>query len=237
MTRNRTISILVLLAALSSLSVSEDKRPPRIVRVVGTADVKAIPDRAVIELGVAKQDVSAVLAKKSADDAARDILAHLRSNGIPEKDMQTTFLALRPQFDIHDGMRISYFVAEQRISFTVHDLSRIDSLLESLIKAGGNRIDSVRYEVSELRKYRDEARDLAMKAAREKAIALARALGQDIGKAYSIEEVAQSAYDYSAGLMSNTAFEHSGAPTNTGLTTAPGESTISASVVVSFDLQ
>ena len=229
--------ICVLLVLFSTWAIAEDKLPPRVVRVTGTADVRTTPDKAVIELGVEKQSVSATLAKKSADAAARDILANLRSNGIAEKDMQTTFLSLQPQFNYRKGMRISYFVAEQTISFTVHDLPRLDSLLESLIKAGGNRIDSIRYEVSDLRKYRDEARDLAVKAAREKAIALARALGQDVGKAYSIEEVAQPAYEYAvAGLLSNESLERTRIHDKSGPTTAPGESTISASVVVSFDL-
>ena len=235
---NRRVRILacVLLVLISSFAFAEEKLPPRVVRVIGTADVKTVPDEAVIELGVEKQSVSAAQAKKAAAAAARDVLADLKKNGVVEKDMQTTFLALRPQFNYRKGMRISYFVAEQTISFTVRDLSRLDSLLESLIKAGGNRIDSIHYEVSDLRKYRDEARDLAVKAAREKASALAKALGQEVGKAYSIEEVAQPRYEYSGGLMSNTFFEHDKSPAKTGPSTAPGESTISASVVVSFDL-
>src|SRR5215467_8125694 len=164
MNQRTTILPCILLVLLSSLAGAEDKLPPRVVRVIGTADVKTVPDQAVVELGVEKQSVSAALAKKSADAAAQDILADLRRNGVAEKDMQTTFLALRPQFNYRKGMKISYFVAEQTILFTVRDLPRLDSLLESLIKAGGNRIDSIRYEVSDLRKYRDEARDLAVKA-------------------------------------------------------------------------
>jgi uncharacterized protein YggE len=38
-------------------------------------------------------------------------------------------------------------------------VAKLDSLLEALIKAGGNRIDSIGYETSDLRKYRDQARE------------------------------------------------------------------------------
>src|SRR5260370_27188660 len=58
--------------------------------------------------------------------------------------------------------------------------------------AGANHIGGVEYQSSELRKYTDEAGDAAAKAAREKADALAKALGNQIGKTYSIEEVQQS---------------------------------------------
>lgn len=226
--------VLSMLFVVTTLAVAEDRLPPKVVRVVGTSEVKVIPDRAVIEIGVEKQNVNASVAKQMADAAARRLLASLRANGVDEKDIQTTFLSLQPQFDYRKGMRISYFVAEQTLSVTVRDLAKLDSLLESVIKAGGNRVDSIQYEASDLRKYRDQARDLAVKAAREKAHALAQALGQDIGKPYSIEEMPEFGYDISAGITrsDNEASKERGR----GPATAAGQRTIIARVIVSFDL-
>ena len=133
-------------------------------------------------------------------------------------------------------MRISYFAAEQTMTITVRDISKLDVLVESLVKAGGNRIDSIQYETSDLRKYRDQARDLAVKAAREKAQALAAALGQQIGKAQSIEEVPESTYQ-GYGFLANTSFESRVTKGKSlGPSTAAGQNTISASVIVSFEL-
>src|SRR5262245_13568678 len=119
---------------LSTLAGAEEKLLTKVVRVTGTGDVKVVPDRAVIDLGVEKQDPSAAVAKQAESAAARRILAALRANAIDEKDVQTTFLSLRPQFNYRKGMRISYFVAEQTLSVTVRDLSKLDALVESLIK-------------------------------------------------------------------------------------------------------
>src|SRR5260370_2486197 len=132
-------------------------------------------------------------------------------------------------------MRIAYFTAEQSITVTVRDITKLDTLLESLIKAGGNRIDSIQYETSDMRKHRDRARDLAVKAAREKAEALAKALGQEIGKAYSIEEVPESNNEYAWGYASNVSRETMGLRPS-GPTTPAGQKTVSASVTVPFDL-
>jgi uncharacterized protein YggE len=223
------------LICLTGFAFAQDKLPPRVVRVVGTAEVKVVPDRAVIDLGVEKQDPNAAAAKAATDKAARQILAALRSNGIDEKDMQTTYLALRPESYTRKGARISYFVAEETLSITVRDISKIDTLLDALVRAGGNRISSVSYETSDLRKYRDQARDLAVRAAREKATALAQALGQDVGKAYSIDETAD--FGFSAGLQANSSFSYYGGRDKApGPSLAPGQKTISASVTVSFDL-
>jgi uncharacterized protein YggE len=230
----KTFAVAAAVLVMSVLGLSEDKPPLKTVRVTGTAEIKVVPDRAVIELGVEKQSASASMAKQSADAAARKILASLHANGVDEKDIQTTFLYLQPQFNYRRGMRISYFVAAQTLTVTIRDLSRLDALLESLIRAGGNRIDSIQYETSDLRKYHDDARERAVKAAREKAQALAAAIGQEIGKAQTIEELAEPA-GQSYGFMSNTSFEVSKTRAQSSAT-APGEKSISASVVVAFEL-
>jgi hypothetical protein len=120
------------------------------------------------------------------------------------------------------------------MSVTVRDLSKLDTLLQGLIAAGGNRIDSVEYETSDLRKYRDQARELAVKAAREKAQAMAHALGQEIGKAQSIEEAADSR-SYGANNYLNNSIEEGGY-TRKSPSTSAGQARISASVTVSFEL-
>ena len=228
------LKIAVAFCVFAGLAMAEDRLPSKVIRVVGTAEVKVVPDRAVIDIGVEKQDPSASVAKHAEDAAARRILVALRTFGIDEKDVQTTYLSLQPQSYTRKGVRISYFVAAQTMTITVRDLSKLDTLLETLIKAGGNRIDSISYETSDLRKYRDQARGEAVKAAREKAGALATALGQDIGKAQSIEEVPD--YSFSAGLQANTNFEAFSRDKAAAPTIAAGQKTISASVTVSFEL-
>lgn len=235
------VFLLTGLAAAQNNDNVNANLPARVVRVMGTADVKVVPDRAVIELGVEKQNPGAAAAKQAADAASRKIIAALRDNGVDAKDIQTTYLSLQPQSYVRKGVRISYFVAAQTLSVTVRDLPKLDSLLEALVKAGGNRIDSIRYETSDLRKYRDQARDLAMKAAHEKADAMAHALGQQIGKAQMIDEVPE--YSYASAAVQNYV-----PPSPRQIygelerlrpamsSTAAGQQSISASVVVSFEL-
>lgn len=231
----KPMKIAVVLCVLAGLAVAEDKLPAKFVRVIGTSEVKVVPDRAVIEVGVEKQAPRASVAKHAEDAAARQILAALRANGIDEKDIQTTYLWLQQRSSYVKKERVFYFVAAQTMTVTVRDLTKLDALLETLVQAGGNRIDSIGYETSNLRKYRDQARDLAVKAAREKAEALAQALGQDIGKAQSIEEVPESSYQFS-GLLANASAEDSSRAKVAGPSLAAGQKTISASVTVQFEL-
>jgi len=209
---------------------------PKIVKTTGTAEVKVTPDRAVIELGVERQSATAKEAKAAVAYTSRKILAALKALKIEDKDIQTAYLYLQPMIDYRKGVRITNFTAGQSLSVTVRDLSKLDGVMDAVISAGANQIGGIEYQSSDMRKYRDQARDAAAKAAREKAEALAGALGNQIGKTHSIEEVQQTEeyYGVIGGLVPNLAIPEktrSRAPS-----TAPGELTVKASVVVSFDL-
>jgi uncharacterized protein YggE len=207
--------------------------PPKVVKTTGTAEVKVTPDRAVLQVGVERQSPTAKNAKFAVDNTSRKILAALRAAGVDDKDIQTAYLDLQPTSYYQKQVRINNFTATQSLSVTVRDLSKLDSVMDAVMSAGANRVDGIEYQSSELRKYKDQARDEAVKAAKEKAEALAKGLGNQVGKTYSIEEFQQWDGSQMFGLAANAYVDktRSSAPS-----TAPGQLTVTASVIVSFDL-
>ena len=203
------------------------------MKTTGTAEIKVTPDRAVIQVGVERQSVTAKAAKVAADGVSRKLLAVLKTQGIDDKDVQTAYLALQPTSYYEKHVRINNFTATQTLSVTVRNLSKLDGVMDAVMSAGANRIDGIEYQSSELRKYKDQARDEAAKAAKEKAVALAQALGNQVGKTYSIQEVQQSETSYYA--YANVAME-GGAGKLRSPSTASGQLTVTASVIVTFDL-
>ena len=226
------VAVVVLCFAALVAQGQEACSHPKIVKTTGTAELKVTPDQAVIQLGIEHQSVTAKNAKTAVAAASRKILAALKALRIDDKDIQTDYLSLQPMIDYRKGLRITNFTAEQSLSVEVRDLSKLDEVMEVVMSAGANNIGGIEYQSSELRKYKDEARDAAAKAAREKADALAKALGNQIGKTYSIEEVQQSENYYYSGLA-NTRLE---TQAKRAPSTAPGELTVKASVTVAFDL-
>jgi uncharacterized protein YggE len=205
---------------------------PKIVKTTGTAEVRVTPDRAVIQIGVERQSATAKGAKAIVDSTSRKILAALKASGIEDKDIQTAYLDLQPTSYYRKNVRITNFTASQALSLTVRELSKMDNVMDAVMSAGANRIDGIQYESSELRRFRDQARDEATQAAKEKAVALAQALGNQVGNTHSIEEDQQW---NSFGVAANAVVE-SGATRSKGPSTAPGQLTVTASVIVSFDL-
>ncbi len=232
----KTVIGLVVLCFIALIAQGQGACPnPKIVKTIGTAELKVTPDQALIQFGVERQSATARTAKVAVANVSRKILAALKGLGVEDKDIQTAYLYLQPMIDYRKGLRITNFTAEQSLSVTLRDLSKLDSVMDAVISAGANHIEGIQYQSSDLRKYKDQARDEAAKAAREKAEALAKALGNEIGKTYSVEEVPQTEGYYGVlnGYAANSAMEEdkSRAPS-----TAPGELTVKASVVVSFDL-
>ena len=118
--------------------------------------------------------------------------------------------------------------------------------MTGLITNGVNYVNGVDFRTTELRKYRDQARKMAIRAAKEKAEALTTELGAKLGKVYSI-----NAYDNGGiyggsfrggfnGSYNNsvqnviTTIPSGGASDNTVETFAVGMISVSASVNVSF---
>jgi len=226
--------VAVLCLAFCLAQGQEPCAPPKVVKTTGTAEIKVTPDRAVIRVGVERQSATAKSAKVAVDNTSRKILAAFKAASIADKDIQTAYLDLQPTSYYEKRVRINNFTATQSLSVTIHDLSHLDNVMDAVMSAGANRIDGIEYQSSELRKYRDQARDEATKAAKEKAVALAQALGNQVGKTYSIEEVQQwDGYSMMGGLAANVAKERT---SGSAPSSAPGQLIVTASVIVSFDL-
>ena len=237
--RTATVALLVLLAAAAS-AFAEDKPEPRIVTVAGEAEVNVAPDEVVFDLTVSTFNKDLRVAKSQTDERLKNLIALARRYGVAEADTQTDYINLTPHYRGNNEARtlLGYSVRKDLV-LTLRDVTRAEGLLSELLAGDVTRINTVSFRSSQMRKYRDQARDMAMRAAREKASALAGSVGQKIGKAYSIEEESPTPRSYaSQNVMSNNSvsFESDSSSASEG-TLALGLIKISARVTVKFELE
>jgi uncharacterized protein len=183
--------ILVLVVTLSAGSIAgqerEDSRP--LVTVYGTADMRVVPDVVDVSIGVEIRGKELTPTIEQQTSRITDAIALIRKAGVDVKDIQTDFANITPVYsDSKNGRNLDYFIVRKGIAFTLKDTAKFDALLAALIQSGVNRVQNVRFRATEIRKYRDQAREMAVVAAREKAVALAAKLDQELGKAFSIDE-------------------------------------------------
>lgn len=164
------------------------------VTTVGTAEVLVVPDIALISVNVKKSAKELVTAKAEADRTIASIVEVAKSFGVIATDVKTSYFSIKEQYEsrkprseVSVDSLIGYRVAKSMV-IRLRQVNRYDEFLTALVKIGVSDIGDVSLESSEIRKYKDEARAKAIRAAREKAAAFARELGQTIGKAIQIEE-------------------------------------------------
>jgi uncharacterized protein YggE len=236
--RTATAVVLVMLAAAAA-AFAEDKPEPRLVTVAGEAEVNVAPDEVVFDLTVSTFNRELRVAKSQTDEKLKNIVALTKRYGVADADIQTDYINLVPRYRGDNEARslLGYSVRKDLV-FTLRDVTRAEGLLSELLAGDVTRINTVSFRSSQMRKYRDQARDMAMRAAREKAAALAGAVGQKIGKAYSIEEEVPSRSYASQNVLSNnySTVESDTSSASEG-TLALGLIKISARVTVKFELE
>jgi uncharacterized protein YggE len=130
---------------------------------------------------------------------------------------------------------------------TLKEIGKFESLLTAALEAGANNVHGVQFRTTELRRYRDQARSLAIKAAQEKAVALAAELGQKVGRPLKIEEQQSNWWAWYggwwgggwSGAMTQNVVQNvsGGGQSSEDTTIAPGQITVNARVAVTFELE
>jgi uncharacterized protein YggE len=166
----------------------------RSIQVSGAAVVNVIPDRAMIQLGV-QSNGSTPDATQAANVAEiQRVIAAVRAVGVDAKDIATDYYIVYPVYDDYNSLVIKGYRINNTVSITLRDVNLTDDVILAALKAGANEVQDVQFYTSELRKFRDQARAMAMQAAREKAAALAETAGASTGCLISVNE--NSSYQY-----------------------------------------
>lgn len=234
-----TFFLLISLMALPNVLAQTVQQRP-LVTVSGQAEVMVVPDEVVFNVKASALDKDLLKARSRTDEVVKKVIALAKSYGIPPELVQTDYISLDERYSDEEATRkpsvfLGYAV-EKKVAISLRDVSKAERFLSELFSAGITSIQSVEFRTTQNRKYRDQARALAIKAAQEKATAYARELGQTIGKAYSITEEGLPNYATYSNTM-NVSRGVVGSYSEEPSTIALGQISITARVLVSFELQ
>lgn len=225
-----------------------DDRPK--ITVNGEAVVNVKPDKIVVTLGIETWDAEIMTAKQKNNDILKKAVAAIKGSGIPEKEIQTDHLSIEPRYkdDYRKDNFIGYFVRNAFV-VTLAETDKVEELVTKVLQAGVNYIHGIDFQTTEFKKYREQARDLALKAAKEKAEKMAGVLGQSVGAPIQINEnYSGSPWSYysswsgwgssrSQGMSQNAIQNVQGGSGEVSDTIALGKISIRANVSVTFELK
>jgi len=238
----------LLLSVLASDATRADEQFQRAsVSTTGEAIIYVKPDEVVLTFRVETFDQSLEKAKQQNDAASAKIVKAAKDVGVEEKHLQidTMTVELRYRGNERPINGIEGYITRRYYSAKLKDVKLLDKLIDAVLKNGANQLSGLEFRTTELRKHRDQARKMAIKAAKEKAELLAGELGGQVGGPRTITEGGSYYAGYFGGRnwMGNASqnamqVAPAAAGGEGGEETSPlGQIAVQASVSVTFDLK
>ena len=211
---------------------AETDQPPTVISVTGEAHISVPPDLAQIDAGVTSEAKTAREASDANNAAMGKVLLALKSAGLDEKDYQTSRLSLQAQNTVPKPgapSTITGYRASNRVTIRLRDVTKVASVIDTLVSSGANDIGGINFMVSQTSKLLDDARGQAVADARRKAEIYAKAAGVTLGSPLSITEEGAAQPMFRAKM----AMPMASAPTPI----AQGEETLSISVGMTWAIK
>lgn len=244
------ICIFSILTPVQTAEKAEEKPNPRIIAIPpeprlvttrGYAEVFVVPDEVIITLGVNSSSKDITEAKSQNDKKIKRIFATAGKYNVEPKNIQVDFIAVDPKYRDNNSTFVGFFV-HQTVSITLKNISKFDSFITSLFESGGYNVYGIQFSSTELKKYKDQASSLAVADAKEKANILAIQLGYKVIKPHTVKEDIINCWNsynnyWSSRGNANAAKNTDAENMCSGGNAALGQIKISASIIVSFELE
>jgi uncharacterized protein len=167
------------------------------IAVVGRGEVRGRPDIVTIQLGVSVTRRTVAEANRDAAELSRALLAALSGAGVAETDIQTSNLALNPNYEYPPNRqpKLTGYTFANTVSAKLRDIDAAASVIDGALSAAGDNaiLNGVHFALDDDAEAVVGARASAYADARSKAEQLAALAGVTLGAALAIEELAPGA--------------------------------------------
>ncbi|MFA7309925.1 MAG: SIMPL domain-containing protein [Candidatus Paceibacterota bacterium] len=170
------------------------------INVSGEGEVFAVPDTATFSVSVIETAKDVTTAQTAAVKKGNDIVAYLKSQGINEKDIQTTDYSVNPQYEYTQGVCpssgycppgrqvLTGFQVSETLTVKVRDTTKAGTLLSGVGTRGASNVSGLSFTIADEDLLKAQARDKAIAQAKAKAEVLAKSLGVNIVRVVGFNE-------------------------------------------------
>ena len=164
-------------------AASTEQPQPRTISVSGNGKAYLTPDIVHIYIGVHTENKDASTAVDDNNAQSGKVASALNTFKIEAKDIQTTNFSIYPQQQVDkDGKPTGIiYMVDNTVFVTLRDLTKLGDLLDAVVKAGANNINSIQFDVADQETALSDARKQAVDNARKQATELAQAAGVTLG--------------------------------------------------------
>ncbi len=247
---------LVVLMVFVLVSISQKLNTATTTNTVsfsGEGKVSAKPDIAVASITILTE---AATSKKAQDDnsaKSNTVVDFLKKQGVEEKDIKTGSYNIYPKYsyprpvpvplspvmegqsrpDYYDSNpKITGYQVNQTIEVKVRDLNKASQILDGVVAAGANQVNNFSFQIENPEKLKDQARELAIKDAKEKADTLKSQLGVRLGRIINFSE---NSYGFPVYLEAKA--DAGGGGYGGGPSLPEGENEITINVTITYQIK
>ncbi len=210
------------------------------ITVTGKGEVMAKPDIATISFGVIEEGMDVAKAQEASAIKMNKIIDTIKSSGVEDKDIKTTNYSIYPRYDY---LRVNYtyggkqvlagYDVSQTVQVKIRDLTKIGEILSAVGDSVTN-VSGPNFSIDEEDTIKAQAKEEAIKNAREEAKKLAKSLGVRLVRITSFSE--GGVYPVYYGMEKSMTAGIGGADA-----IAPeipvGENTITSNVTITYEIR
>lgn len=165
--------------------------------------VPVAPDQATIGAGVTTIAPKATDAMRQNAAEMTKVIARIKALGIPEKDIQTTGIALIPQYEYKEpeyptstvpSQVFRGYQASNRVSVVLHKIEDTGRVLDALVEAGATDVSGPDFGITDDAAAKEQARSRAVARGEAQAKAYAKMIGYADVKVLAVSESVQTAF-------------------------------------------
>jgi len=140
--------------------------------------IEAAPDQVTIGAGVTTTEPTATAAMRRNAEEMTKVIARIKALGIAENDIQTTGVALGPQYDYQNGGPVFRgYQANNRVNIILRKIEDTGRVLDALVEAGATDIGGPTFAIADDTALKEQARKAAVARGAAQARAYAAMLG------------------------------------------------------------
>jgi uncharacterized protein len=217
--------MLAPLLAVALAGIPVQPAIPAAITVTGIAEVKFAPNQVITHFTVSNEGKDQNGTRKASDEKVRKVLEAVQKAGVDPRRVMTSDAGLGPNYRSNE---VIGWMASRTITLYITDMKRVEEAISAAIGAGATPVTTVTLQNTEQRKYEEDARLGAAKAARSRAAAMIDALGAKLGPPRVVSESPAALQGSSATL--NTA-------NGVVIGSVSNELSVTSMVTVQFDIE
>lgn len=181
------ITAIVIVTVVMALKNNDQDR----FSVVGSGTVYAKADIANIEIGL-KTGTKKTAAEATVESTNKinKITSAITNLGVEEKDIKTSNYTLSPVYNWTNdkGQELVGYEVTQVLTLKIKDLSKIGDIIAKTTEQGANQVGNISFTIDDEFALKNQAREIAINKAKEKAVMIANQSGMKLGKVKSVVE-------------------------------------------------